>query len=100
MLCVRGVRRVRENKRGGSALVSNKSERDYMKNLRKYGMFGCVALAASAASADTNTVNALVAAGGEVAGDLPTIIAAGIAIFVILWGVHLLKRGLKAGAGR
>lgn len=47
---------------------------------------------------DTNVVNSLTSAAADVAGDLPTIIAAAIAIFILLWGVGLLKRGLKVGA--
>jgi len=47
---------------------------------------------------DTNVVNSLTSAASDVAGDLPTIIAAAIAIFILLWGVGLLKRGLKVGA--
>jgi len=47
---------------------------------------------------DTNVVNALTDAASSVTGDMPTVIAAGMAIFVMLFGLRYLKRALRSGA--
>jgi len=47
---------------------------------------------------DTNIVNALTGAASDVGADMPTVIAAGITLFVILFGLRYLKKALRSGA--
>jgi len=47
---------------------------------------------------DTNVVNALTDAASNVGGDMPTVIAAGLTLFVVTFGLRYLKKALKIGA--
>lgn len=47
---------------------------------------------------DTNIVAALTGAASDVATDLPTVIAAGLVIFIALFGLRYLKRALRSAA--
>jgi len=47
---------------------------------------------------DTNIVNALTDAATDVSASIPTVLIAGLAIMLALWGFRILKKALRTAA--